>query len=397
MTELAVGAPPQSRAFSLKPLMFETFVCSLSMMAFVALAGPIARVIGLAPWQVGAAMTVAGAAWMVMARVWGAASDRRGRRPVILLGLTGFAISYAALSLFIDLALRTAMAPLLAFIGMLLGRGVAGVFYAAVPATSTALVADHVPAEDRARAMAAVGAASAAGMVVGPGLAGLIAPFDLSLPLYLTAALPAVALLVLWRVLPRTEHRAPADKTPPRLSDPRLRRAMAVAFIAMFSVAIAQIVVGFFALDRLNLVPAAAANAAGVALAAVGVALVAAQLLLRGLGWSPDRLILVGSAIGAAGFGGVILAASAPMLWAGYAVAAFGMGWVFPSVSALAANAVDADEQGAAAGAVAAAQGLGIVLGPLVGTAIYALDPRAPFALTALLLVSILPWRPARR
>ncbi|MGE4324472.1 MAG: hypothetical protein AB7E60_15765, partial [Sphingobium sp.] len=52
-------------SFSLKPLMFETFVCSMAMMAFVSLAGPIARVIGLAPWQVGAAMTVAGVAWMV--------------------------------------------------------------------------------------------------------------------------------------------------------------------------------------------------------------------------------------------------------------------------------------------------------------------------------------------
>lgn len=391
MTELAATpAAPLSRAFSLKPLMFETFVCSMAMMAFVALAGPLARVIGLAPWQVGAAMTVAGAAWMVMARVWGAASDKRGRRPVILLGLTGFAVSYAALSLFIDLALRTAMAPVLAFVGLVLGRGLAGVFYAAVPATSTALVADHVPPEGRAKAMAAVGAASAAGMVVGPGFAGLMAPVNLSLPLYVTAILPAVALVVLWRVLPKVEHRAPADKAAPKLTDPRLRTAMTVGFTAMFSVAIAQIVVGFYALGRLDLTPAAAANAAGVALAAVGVALVVAQLLLRRLSWSPARFIQVGAVIGAVGFAAVMLADGAALLWAGYAVAAFGMGWVFPSVSALAANAVDADEQGAAAGAIAAAQGLAIVLGPMIGTAVYAIDPRAPFALMALMLVLIL-------
>ncbi|MFT4252322.1 MAG: MFS transporter, partial [Caulobacter sp.] len=128
---------PATEHFSLKPLMFETFVCSMAMMAFVALAGPIARVIGLAPWQVGTAMTVSGAAWMVMARVWGSASDRRGRRPIILLGLSGFAISYAVMSLFIDLAMRTAMAPVLAFAGLVASRGLAGAFYAAVPATST--------------------------------------------------------------------------------------------------------------------------------------------------------------------------------------------------------------------------------------------------------------------
>lgn len=380
-------------AFSLKPLMFETFVCSMAMMAFVALAGPIARVIGLAPWQVGAAMTVAGIAWMVMARIWGVASDRRGRRPIILLGLAGFAVSYFLLSLFIDLALRTAMAPLLVFAGLLIGRGVAGAFYAAVPATGAALVADHVPPADRGKAMAGIGASSAAGMVIGPGFAGLVGPWSLSLPLYLTAALPAVAFIVLWRVLPRREHHAPPKAQPLKLTDARLRRAMSVAFVAMFSVAVAQITVGFYALDRLHLAPGDAANAAGIALAAVGVALVVAQIFLRQLGWQPERLIRIGCVIGGAGFMAVTLAGNAPMLWACYAVAAFGMGWVYPSVSALAANSVEANEQGAAAGSVAAAQGLGTILGPIAGTFIYTVDNGAPYALIAVMLIVTAIWR----
>jgi len=375
-------------SFSLKPLMFETFVCSMAMMAFVALAGPIARVIGMEPWQVGAAMTVAGLAWMVMARVWGVMSDRRGRRPVLLFGLAGFAISYALLSLFIDLALRLAMAPMLAFVGMLIGRGVAGVFYAAVPATSAALVADNVPPAQRAGAMAAIGASSAAGMVIGPGFAGLIGPIDLSLPLYITAVLPAIAFVVMWRVLPRVEHHAPPKAKPMRLGDPRLRRPMAVAFVAAFSVAIAQITVGFFALDRLGLDPAGAANAAGIALAIVGVALVCAQILLRKLGWPPERLIRLGGAAAAIGFGSVMLAQTPVALWASYAVAAFGMGWVYPSVSALAANSVEGHEQGAAAGSVAAAQGFGIIVGPIAGTAIYAFDTGLPYALIAVMLLA---------
>lgn len=393
MTSLAEAPAAETPGFSLKPLMFESFVCSMAMMAFVALAGPIARVIGLAPWQVGAAMTVAGVAWMVMARIWGAASDRRGRRPVILFGLTGFAISYFLLALFIDLALRTAMLPAIAFAGLLIGRGVAGIFYAAVPATSAALVADHVAPDRRAGAMAAIGAASAAGMVIGPGAAGLIGPVSLSLPLYLTAALPAVALLVLWRVLPRHEHHAPPNARPLRLADRRLRRPMAVAFVAMFSVAIAQITVGFYALDRLHLDPAGAANAAGIALATVGVALVAAQLVLRRLGWPPARLIRLGGVIGGLGFASVTLATTAPMLWACYAVAAFGMGWVYPSVSALAANSVERHEQGATAGTIAAAQGLGVILGPIAGTAIYTMDNGAPYALVGVMLLVAALWQ----
>lgn len=387
-----VTIPLPVQAFSLKPLMFMAFVCSMAMMIFASLAGPIARVIGLTPWQIGAAMTVAGIGWVVMARVWGGLSDRLGRRKVLLTGLAGFALSYFFLTLFIDLALRTAMAPLLAFAGILLGRGVAGLFYAAVPATSTALVADNVGHDGRASALAAVGGSSAAGMVIGPGLAGLVAPFGLSLPFYATAILPMIALLVLWYALPVVAQPARPPRPPLRLFDPRLLRPMTVAFVAMFSVAIAQIIVGFFALDRLNLTPADAAQAAGLALAGVGIALVCAQAVLRKLGWAPARLIRIGATIGGLGFASVMLATSPLMLWASYTFAAFGMGWVYPSISALAANAVEAHEQGAAAGTISAAQGLGTILGPIIGTTIYAIDIAAPYALIGILLIVTALW-----
>lgn len=237
----AAGTP----RLRLQPLMFENFVCTLSMMSFVALIGPIARLLGLAPWQAGMAVTVGGLAWVLLARRWGAASDRWGRRPILLRGLGGFVLSYAMLCAFIVFALRTQPPVWLAFAGLVLLRGMAGGFYAAVPATGAALIADHVPGPQRAAAMATLGAASGIGMVAGPGVAGLLAVHSLELPLLITAALPALALLVLWRRLPRTEHHANAAAGHLKISDPRLRRPMAVAFCAMFSVTTAQVVVGF--------------------------------------------------------------------------------------------------------------------------------------------------------
>ncbi|VFT07613.1 MFS transporter [Pseudomonas aeruginosa] len=68
--------PPSANTLDLRPLMFETFVCTLAVMSFVALVGPLARKLGLAPWQAGAAVTVGGIAWMLAARPWGIASDR---------------------------------------------------------------------------------------------------------------------------------------------------------------------------------------------------------------------------------------------------------------------------------------------------------------------------------
>ncbi|HHI5447008.1 TPA: MFS transporter, partial [Pseudomonas aeruginosa] len=127
------------------------------------------------------------------------ASDRHGRRRILLGGLAGFVLSYASLCLFIVLALHWTLPTLLAFAGIVLLRGLAGGFYAAVPACTAALVADHVEAQRRAAALAGLGAASAIGMVIGPGLAGLLATHGLVLPLLVTGALPLVALLALWR------------------------------------------------------------------------------------------------------------------------------------------------------------------------------------------------------
>lgn len=390
VTEAAAGE--RSTGINLFPFMFQAFACSMAMMSFVALAGPVARTLRLEPWHLGITMTVAGIGWMVMSRIWGSTSDRHGRRPILLLGVGAFALAYLLLSVFIDVALRLVLAPTIAFAGIALGRCFAGIFYAAAPATTMALVADHVPAERRAAAMATVGAASAAGMVVGPGFVGLAAPFGLSLPLYATAALPFLAFILLWRVVPREQASPSSAGSRPGLFDPRLRRAMTVAFLAMFSVSAAQITVGFFALDRLRLPSRDAASAAGMALALVGVALVCAQTILRKLDWSPTRFIGIGCLIGAAGFASVTLASSPFMLWASFAVAAFGMGWVYPSLSALAANSVQPHEQGAAAGSMGAAQGFGTIVGPMAGTLAYTADPRLPYALMALLLVFAAGW-----
>jgi MFS family permease len=57
------------------------------------------------------------------------------------------------------------------------------------------------------------------------------------------------------------------------------------------------------------------------------------------------------------------------------------MGLIFPNFQAMAANAVQPHEQGAAAGTLSAAQGLGMVLGPIAGTLLYRVSPALPYLL----------------
>lgn len=396
----ASAAPSLSpQPFSLKLLMFQTFACTMAMMAFTTLAGPVGGALQLAPWQMGLAVAAGGVAWMIAAHPWGKASDRRGRRPILLLGLGGFALCYAGLCLSASLALRGLLSPLAALAALIVWRGLAGACYAAVPVVGNALIADHTPHDRRAGALAALGVASGASMAIGPALAALLAARSLEAPLYAMAFLPAVAFVGLWFLLPPDGARpngaqlaargAPSSKSNSPLSDPRLRRPAVAAFLCMACVAAAQIIVGFYAIDRLGMTPHDSAGVAGLALASVGVALIAAQGAVRHYNWPPERLVAIGPAVAAVGFlvGG--FADTAAALYAGYFVAAIGMGLAWPAISALAANAVEPHEQGAAAGAVSAAQGLGAIVGPTAGAAIYGLNPSAPYLLAAALLAGL--------
>ncbi len=392
MTKTIQETSPAEADFRLAPLFVANMACTMSMMAFMPLIGPIARVLGLAPWHAGVSVMIAGVLWVLLARFWGRASDIHGRRRILLIGIGGFAVAYGVLIAIIDTAIHFLPSVALSFLGLVVGRGAVGLFYAAIPAAGLALVADHVPDHKRTGVMAALGAANAVGMVVGPALAALLAQQSLSLPLYVMGILPLIAFVVMFKTLPSTEHHKKVTAGTLKLTDVRLRRPMMIAFVSMTCVAVAQISVSFYALDRLALSPIDAARTAGIALTVVGVALIFSQIFVRKLTWSPQRLVYVGGIIAALGFASVVFATTQTMLWASYFVAAAGMGLVFPAFSAMAANQVDAHEQGAAAGSMGAAQGLGVVAGPLIGTVLYDVNPVAPYLCMGAMLLLMAVW-----
>ncbi|TDG15517.1 MFS transporter [Seongchinamella unica] len=98
----------------------------------------------------------------IFAPFWGKLSDRRGRKPVIMICLLGGALSYVMLGLASELWMIFAAR---AFAGVMAGNfGVA-----------SAMMADITTAENRARGMGLIGAAFGLGMVLGPLLGGLLA------------------------------------------------------------------------------------------------------------------------------------------------------------------------------------------------------------------------------
>jgi len=387
---MSTATTARPTASALPALVFTALVGTMAMMAFVAVVGSVVRLLGLAEWHAGLSVTAAGVLWMLSARRWGRLSDRIGRRRVMLAGLAGYAVVYIAMAVFVDSALRAPPAVLLSVVVLVGTRALIGLFYAAIPPTAAALVADEVPPGRRGSAMAKLGTANALGMVLGPAAAGWIAFHGIALALYIAAALPLLALAVLWWRLPDspapdTLHRKP--KTAMALTDPRLRLPVFTVFAAMVSVTIAQVVVGFFAIDRLQLSPDDGARVAGLALTAVGIGLLLAQsLVMRFKTVPPARWIAFGALVSGVGFASSALVAVQWQLLAAYGLAAFGMGFVFPSFQALAADSVEAHEQGAAAGTVAAVQGMGMVAGPLLGTLLYRGSPAAPYLFVGVVL-----------
>ena len=265
MTQDATTAEGVETSAPMGALMLAALTGTMAMMAFVAIVGPLVRRLELPEWVAGLSVTTGGLLWMLLARWWGGMGDRHGRKPVLVVGFAAFALVYLALAYGIDLALRRDITAAAALVLLVVARGLVGAFYAAVPPTAAALVADTTPPAARPAALAKLGSANALGLVLGPASAGWLAGRDLALALYFAALLPLLALVVVALGLPSG---APAAARPPgappmKLLDRRLRVAALTAFAAMGSVAIAQVLVGFFAIDRLNLSVVEGARVAG--------------------------------------------------------------------------------------------------------------------------------------
>ncbi|WP_231892071.1 hypothetical protein [Burkholderia sp. MSMB1589WGS] len=203
---------------------------------------------------------------------------------------------------------------------------------------------------------------TAIGMVIAPPLAGWIGRYDLAATLAVFALLPLAGLPGLGRLddaRPREVRGAPQRL---KMTDARIRRPWLSAFALYSVIAIANSALGFYVIDWLHVDARHAAVVVGYALGCAGLGLIVMQSAVARL----PRI--------------------APLQW---------LRW-----GALASAAVDAREQGACAGTMSAAQGLSMIVAPLVGTALYDWRPQAPFALIGvllLLLVTCATWRSARR
>ncbi len=113
------------------------------------------------PLQIGLLYSVYSFSQLIFSPIWGAWSDRLGRRPIMLLSTLGSAASYVVFSFSHSL-------PILFF-----SRILAGVMGGNI-AAAQAYVADVTTPEDRARGMGVIGAAFGIGFAIGPALTSFL-------------------------------------------------------------------------------------------------------------------------------------------------------------------------------------------------------------------------------
>jgi MFS family permease len=121
--------------------------------------------------------------------VWGSLSDVYGRKPILIMSLSGNVISYILMAL--------AFSGLLPSMTLLvISRALAGIFSANLSAAQS-VVSDLTTKDERSRGMGIIGAAFGLGFVIGPALGGVLSfNFGYSVPVLASAGFSTIALLL---------------------------------------------------------------------------------------------------------------------------------------------------------------------------------------------------------
>ena len=294
----------------------------------------------------------------IFAPFWGAVSDRRGRRGVLLLTVTGTAIGYL---------IWVCSGSFWLF---LVSRIVSGGFSGNL-SVATAAVADVTSREERSKAMGLVGAAFGLGLVTGPTLGALTVHINLadrfpglarlginpfSVPALLAFVLCVINLLwISARFKETLSTSSRAGATEPRLRNPiaailglenaAVRRTNLVAFVFSVAFVAMESALTFLASTRFGYT----ARENGILLGFLGFCAIVTQgYIVRKLLKVADEIRVLASGLGCTVVGFVVIGyAGQPwMLYVGLALLALGSGLVNPSTTGLISLYAGADEQG---------------------------------------------------
>ena len=344
----------------------------------------------------------------VFAPFWGSLSDKRGRRPILLLTVAGTTLSYAVWVVSGSFWL------------FVLSRLVAGAFGGNL-SVATAAVADVTTRQERSKAMGLVGAAFGLGLVTGPLIGAFSVAVDLtrlfpastawglnpfSFPALIATALSAINLIWISRAfresLPpeaRGTQRETRLRNPLRalldLSNLQVRQVNLVAFIYSLAFVSMEASLTFLGAQRFGY----QARENGILMVFLGFCSIVTQgmivrkLLARATETSVLKIGLVGSTLGLLALG---FAPTPVWLYLGVGLLAFGSGLVNPSTTGLISLYASENEQGKVLGLFRSLGALSRAVTPIVaGIIFWTAGATVVFIVSAVL--ALVGWWVSRR
>jgi MFS transporter, DHA1 family, tetracycline resistance protein len=349
-------------------------------------------------WVIGLLMSSFSAMTFIFAPLWGRASDRIGRRPVLIVGLIG------SMGFYILFGIATVLQSLTLLFVARIGAGIAG---ATIPAAQ-AYIADVTSLQNRAKGMALIGAAFGLGFTFGPllGAAALLFAGDLGTspwPGYAAALLSGIALLLAIFLLP--ESLGPGSRAAGHaildwrawhdaFDTPSVPALLATAFGSVVSFGAFETTLSLLLKEEEKLPFRFTFSQVLLYYAFIGLTLSIAQgFLVRRLAprIGEVRLTLAGGVTTILGFALLVVATHVGQLWLlmiASAIEVTGFALMTPSLQSLVSRRSDPAKQGGILGVSQSTASLARVVGPLIAIPLFFRSPPLPYW-TAIIIMAI--------
>jgi DHA1 family multidrug resistance protein-like MFS transporter len=332
---------------------------------------------------------------LIFGPIWGSISDRIGRKPVLMIGMLGYAITM----FWFGLATQLWM--------LFVARSLSGILSSATSPTTMAYISDSTTEQDRGRGMGILGAAVGLGTVIGPGLGGWLAgdtltQAALSTPFFIAGGMSLLALLLIGLLLPESlseqakeQARSISQENTRALLRPGdLWRALSssigallfMAFLVAFGMTAFFGIFGLFALQKFNYGP----QEVGMVLMIMGLVSAIGQGLLTGPlteRWGEAPVIKAALLVSALAFASMALVQSTPTVLAATAIFSLAIALLTPAVTSLTSKHTTL-LQGITMGLSNSFGSLGRIFGPLIAGLLLDVDANLPYLFGSIVLLA---------
>jgi len=329
---------------------------------------------------------------LIVTPFWGVLSDRFGRKPIFLIGLFGFGLS------FIIYGFATQLWMLFA------GRMIGGILAGSIYPTSLAYIADITEHRERGRIMGILGAASGVGMIFGPSVAGILSIWGLSAPFFVTAAAAIVFTVIGYMALEESRsvdvHRMKFES--PSLIEP-LKTPIGILVIlnmlVTFIISGLQGTFAYYILGRFGMqdspspmpfldgsILLTGPTTMAILFTIMGIVGVVCQGALVGVfidRIGEQRTILLGMSVSAISLLLILLSPELVSLLLFSSLTVVGTGLCTPCLNSLVSKATDEEHQGKAMGVMGSYGSLGRIIGPPMGGLAYDISINLPYVIMA--------------